>query len=79
MNIGNSRSSLYRTVEGEKYAIELSDDHIPNNKEERYRIYKNGGIIERLTIGNKKSGPLRIWDKKIENGPGLQVTRSLGD
>lgn len=37
-------------VEGDKYAIELSDDHVPSNKSERYRIYKNGGVIERLII-----------------------------
>ncbi len=24
-------------------------------------------------------GALRIWDKKIENGPGLLTTRSIGD
>lgn len=50
VDLGNSRSVLYRMVEGDKYAIELSDDHVPSNKSERYRIYKNGGVIERLII-----------------------------
>lgn len=79
INVGNSRAILYRNKPSNKFAIELSTDHIPENKEERYRIYKHGGIIKRWEANNEKEGPLRIWDKKIENGPGIRVTRSIGD
>lgn len=52
LNLGNSRSVLYRELDGEKFAIELSDDHVPSNKTERYRIYENGGIVERIILDN---------------------------
>jgi len=32
-----------------------------------------------LIIDGQETGPLRIWDKKIENGPGIEITRSIGD
>ena len=80
INLGNSKSILYREKDDKKFAIELSNSHIPENKEERYRIYKNGGIIERAReYEGEATGPLRIWDKKIENGPGIEITRSIGD
>ncbi len=71
LNLGNSRSVLYREANDNKYAIELSNDHVPSNKKERYRIYENGGVVERLIVDGIKIGPLRIWDKEIHNGPGL--------
>lgn len=46
VNLGNSWSVLYREIDEEKYAIELSNDHVLENKEERFRIYKNGGVVE---------------------------------
>ena len=79
INIGSSRAVLYRGKPGSKLAIELTTDHVPENKEERYRVYKHGGIIKRWEMNNQKSGPLRIWDKMLENGPGIRVTRSIGD
>lgn len=80
INLGNSKSILFRKKENEKFAIELSNKHTPEEKSERYRIYKNGGIIERVKENeNEELGPLRIWDKKIENGPGIEITRSIGD
>ena len=50
--------------------------HTPCIKEERIRIEKNGGKIDRIDW--LKVGPLRVWfqDKKF---PGLSITRSLGD
>jgi hypothetical protein len=30
-------------------------------------------------VDGEKTGPLRVWDKIIENGPGLEVTRCLGN
>ena len=39
LNLGDSRSVLYREHNDEKFAIEISNDHVPLNKEERFRIY----------------------------------------
>ncbi len=78
--LGNAKSVLYREIsEEKKYAIELTNDHIPENREERYRIFEHGGIVQRIVIDGIDKGPLRIWEGIIENGPGLQITRSLGD
>ena len=53
---------MYREINDEKFSIEISNDHVPTNKEERFRIYKSGGVVERLIVNNIKYGPLRIWD-----------------
>lgn len=77
--MGNSRSVLYREVENDRFSIELSNDHVPSSKEERFRVYWNGGLVDRLVIEGHKVGPLWVWDKIVENGPGLEVTRCLGN
>ena len=78
--IGNSKAIMFRKIsEEKKYAIELTVDHVPDNREERYRIFENGGIVQRISVKNKEQGPLRVWEGRIENGPGLHITRSLGD
>ena len=46
LNIGNSRSFLYREDNENKFVIELSNDHSPMNKDERYWLYEKGGLIE---------------------------------
>ena len=79
LNLGDSRSVLYREQNDDSFAIEISTDHLPTNKEERFRIYKHGGVVERLIVDKVKIGPFRIWDEAIENGPGLEVTRAIGD
>lgn len=79
-SLGNSKAVLFRKITDEKkYAIELTVEHTPENRDERYRIFQNGGIVQKVKVGEEEVGPLRIWDGKIENGPGLQITRSLGD
>jgi len=35
-NLGHSRTVLYREIGEEKFAIELSNDHVPSSKEERF-------------------------------------------
>jgi len=78
--LGNARAMLFREItEDKKFAIELTVDHVPDNREERYRIFENGGVVQRVNIKGKDQGPLRIWEGRIENGPGLHITRSLGD
>lgn len=45
-SLGNTRVVMFREVSIEKkYAIELTIDHVPENREERYRIFENGGIV----------------------------------
>ena len=59
-------------------AIELSWDHKPTRPDEKERIRKKGGKIERLLDKNKQPvGPYRIWED--EEGPGITMTRSMGD
>ena len=73
VNLGNTKSIL---ITEDNKIKELNICHTPNIKEERIRIEKNGGKIDRIDW--LKVGPLRIWfqDKKY---PGLTITRSLGD
>ena len=72
-NLGNTKSIL---ITEDKLIKELNILHTPCNKEERIRIEKNGGKIDRIDW--LKVGPLRVWfqDKKY---PGLTITRSFGD
>ena len=73
INLGNTKSIL---ITDDKKIKELNICHTPCIKEERLRIEKNGGVIDRIDW--LKVGPLRVWfkDKKY---PGLTITRSLGD
>lgn len=59
-------------------AIQLSKDHKPNDKEERARIEKCGGKVEKCIEKGIKIGPYRVW-KKGESYPGLAMSRSIGD
>ena len=72
-NLGNTKSIL---ITDDKKIKELNIMHTPCIKEERLRIEKNGGIIDRIDW--LKVGPLRIWYKG-KKYPGLTITRSLGD
>ncbi len=59
-------------------AIELSWDHKPTRPGEKERIRKKGGKIERITNDKGKLvGPYRVWED--EEGPGIAMSRSLGD
>ena len=72
-NLGNIKNIL---ITEDKKIKELNVCHTPCIKEERIRIEKNGGKIDRIDW--LKVGPLRVWfqDKK---SPGLSITRSFGD
>ena len=76
-NVGDSRAVLGRVLEDARYAIELTQDHTPNLKEERERIVRSGGYIKQVEYQDQVSGPYRIWAD--EHGPGLASTRSIGD
>ena len=76
-NIGDSRSVLYRVTNRENIALELSYDQATSRNDEKERILRNGGKIERMRHENKAVGPYRVW--LDDEGPGISVTRSLGD
>ena len=60
-------------------ALQLSQDQKPEDPEELDRIVSMGGVVHKLMdeFGNDV-GPWRVW-KKYTNGPGLAMSRSLGD
>ena len=57
--------------------IKLSWDHKPTRREEKERILKCGGKIEKLNYNGEWVGPYRVWAD--EEGPGIAMTRTLGD
>jgi serine/threonine protein phosphatase PrpC len=57
----------------------LTQDQKPENTEEMMRIKVSGGLVERYTDAFGRSvGPFRVWSKD-GTGPGLAMSRSLGD
>eukprot|EP00827_Trimyema_finlayi_P001396 TRINITY_DN1537_c0_g1_i1.p1 TRINITY_DN1537_c0_g1~~TRINITY_DN1537_c0_g1_i1.p1 ORF type:complete len:317 (-),score=109.54 TRINITY_DN1537_c0_g1_i1:10-960(-) len=76
-NLGDSRAVLFRQTNKEKQAIELSYDHKPTRPDEKERILKCGGRIEKLVHDGQPIGPYRVWAD--EEGPGIAMTRTLGD
>ena len=75
-NLGNSRAILCRSSK-DITCIELSHDHITTRKSEKNRIINKGGKIEKLNYNNNWIGPFRVWAD--EEGPGFNMTRTLGD
>lgn len=45
-NLGDSRAVLAKMVNGKLTAIELSEDHKPENAEEKRRIEEAGGTVD---------------------------------
>lgn len=76
-NLGDSRAVLYRVTAREKIAIELSYDHKPTRPDEKERVLRSGGKIEKLVHDGVPVGPFRVWAD--EEGPGIAMTRTLGD
>lgn len=76
-NVGDSRVVLARINDKDRIAIELSREHKPNDPLEKKRILERGGKIEKIIIKKKPSGPFRVWAN--EEGPGIAMSRSLGD
>lgn len=74
---GDSRAVLARISNGYRFAIELTQDHRPYVESERNRIIKSGGYVRRIHSNDQAIGPYRIWAD--DDGPGLALTRSLGD
>lgn len=68
---------LFRQTNKEKLAIELSYDHKPTRPDEKDRILRSGGKIEKLMHDGVPVGPYRVWAD--DEGPGIAMTRTLGD
>lgn len=52
------------------------------DKEEYKRIINSGGTVSRMINPEKNDeevGPYRVWGKTQINGPGLAMSRSMGD
>ena len=71
-NCGDSRAILIS--ENENKIIPLSRDHKPEIPEEKERIIKCGGRVDKI-FG---MGPFRVWFKDADY-PGLAMSRSIGD
>jgi serine/threonine protein phosphatase PrpC len=76
-NAGDSRAILIVEKEGIQI-VQLSRDHKPDLEDEKKRITKFGGIVDKYTDNGVKLGPFRVWIKN-EKYPGLAMSRSIGD
>ena len=80
-NAGDSRAILvYDKYKNNNYKVfPLSVDSKPELKEEKDRIIKMGGIVEKVRDQyGQEIGPYRVWNKSKEY-PGLAMSRSIGD
>ena len=77
INLGDSRAIIgHNQQSNQKVAYQMSIDHKANRQDETERIEKNGGHVAMERAGG--IGPYRVYSKNDE-GPGLAVSRSLGD
>lgn len=73
VNLGDSRAVIGSKKTNKKIALEMTIDHKPSRDDETKRIIERGGEVT-----DKQGGVPRIF-KKNEDGPGLAVSRSVGD
>jgi serine/threonine protein phosphatase PrpC len=82
-NLGDSRAILCSCNEKKEWkASQLTKDHKPMDKEEYKRIINSGCTVSRMINPEKNDeevGPYRVWGKTQINGPGLAMSRSMGD
>ena len=85
-NLGDSRAILCSCYNINNQQIwkssQLTKDHKPIDKSERKRIVASGGTVSRLINiekNNEEIGPFRVWGKTQDKGPGLAMSRSIGD
>lgn len=80
--VGDSRALLVHELDHTLVFENLSEDHKPDQPEERRRILSQGGFIyPSRDYNNLPVGPNRIWNPQAGGrpGPGLMMSRSLGD
>lgn len=76
INLGDSRAVIGSTQNNQKIAYQMSIDHKANREDEKLRIEAAGGLVSSEKSG--AGGPARVYSRN-EEGPGLAVSRSLGD
>ncbi|GIL82012.1 hypothetical protein Vretimale_1575 [Volvox reticuliferus] len=77
--VGDSRGVLGRESKRGWEAIDLTTDHKPTAPEEKARILKANGRVERLVDEmGQPMGPYRVW-LQYAWIPGLAMSRALGD
>ncbi len=76
VNLGDSRAIIGHNQLGNKIVYQMSIDHKANRSDEKERIEKSGGYV--AMEHEKGLGPFRVYSKN-DDGPGLAVSRSLGD
>lgn len=78
-NVGDSAIMIVRESEGENTIEQLSENHRPENPEERERIEKCGGRVDKARNSfGEFIGPHRVYMQDLLV-PGLMLSRSLGD
>ena len=81
-NIGDSRAILCSCNNNIWKSSQLTKDHKPKDQSEYDRIISSGGTVSRMINIEKNDeeiGPYRVWDKTQDKGPGLAMSRSIGD
>uniref|UniRef100_A0A7S0YI47 PPM-type phosphatase domain-containing protein n=1 Tax=Polytomella parva TaxID=51329 RepID=A0A7S0YI47_9CHLO len=77
--VGDSRGVMGRETRKGWEAIDLTTDHKPTTPEEKNRILKSSGRVERLIDEmGQPMGPYRVW-LQYAWIPGLAMSRALGD
>ena len=80
-NVGDSRCVIGRFDKEKRVIVplQISRDHKPDDADEKARILKNCGRVDRFkTEDNQSYGPARVW-LQDEDIPGLAMSRSIGD
>lgn len=82
-NVGDSRVVLGQLCSDAKeprwHAVPLTVDLKPDLPEERERIDFSGGHVAKWQEHGQDVGPMRVWDSRALDKPGLACSRSLGD
>lgn len=73
-HVGDSRAVLGKRINNKLVAIDLTEDHKPENPDEKARIEQSGGEVKKL----EGDIPVRVF-KKGKNFPGIAMSRAIGD
>lgn len=77
-NVGDSRVTLAKEVDGKLIAVPISIDHKPEAPLEKARILAAGGRVFAVEYDDGVDGPPRVWLGHMDV-PGLAMSRSVGD
>jgi len=79
-NVGDSQGMIVQlSPSNRRSVVDLNELHKPEDKHEKKRIEKYGGVVAKLPdLPFEDAGPFRVWNPEM-TGPGLAMSRSLGD